>query len=63
MLKFKKKVRRQKVKETGCLCKGKSPGRPRTSEEHVHRIQEALERDPSKSTRANRELTVPHVIV
>ena len=26
--------------QIGCLCKGKSPGRPRVSEENVRRIQE-----------------------
>ena len=31
----------KQFQETGFLCKGKSPGRPRTSEENVHRIQEA----------------------
>jgi hypothetical protein len=31
----------EQFQETGCLCKGRSPGRPRTSEENVHRIQES----------------------
>ena len=29
-------------KETGCLCKGKSPGRPRVSEEQVEKIHDAF---------------------
>ncbi|CAM9678528.1 unnamed protein product [Lampetra planeri] len=37
-----KSIRRwyRQFEETGCLCKGKSTGRPRTSEENVRRIQE-----------------------
>jgi len=61
-----KNIRRwyKQFQETGCLCKGKSPGRPRTSEENVRRIQEAYQRSPRKSTRrASRELTTPHVTV
>ena len=53
-----KNIRRwyKQFKETGCLCKGKMPGRPRTSE--------AFQRDPRKSARlASRELTIPHVTV
>jgi hypothetical protein len=56
-----KNIRRwyEQFQETGCLCKGRSPGRPRNSEENVHRIQEAFQRSPRKSTRrASRELTV-----
>ena len=49
-----------KFEQIGCLCKGKSSGRPRVSEENVRRIQENFERSPSKSTsRANRELGIP----
>ena len=61
-----KNIRRwyKQFQETGFLCKGKSPGRPRTSEENVHRIQEAYQRSPRKSTRrASREITIPHVTV
>jgi len=29
----------KQFQETGCLCKGTSPGRQRTSEENVHRIE------------------------
>ena len=36
--------------QTGCLCKGKSSGRPRVSEENVRRIEESFERSPRKST-------------
>ena len=46
--------------QTGCLCKGKSSGRPRVSEENVRRIKESFERSPYKSTRrASRELEIP----
>ena len=37
--------------DTGCVCKRKSPGRPRVPEENVARIQETYQRSPSKSTR------------
>jgi len=48
----------------GCLCKGKSSGRPRVSEENVRRIQESFERSPRKSTRrASRELGIPQPTV
>jgi len=50
--------------QTGCLCKGKSSGRPRVSEENVKRIQETFERSPRKSTRrASRELGIPQPTV
>ena len=50
--------------QTGCLCKGKSSGRPRVSEENVRRIQESFELSPRKSTRtASRELGIPHPTV
>jgi len=50
--------------QTGCLCKCKSSGRPRVSEEKVRRIQESFERSPRKSTRrASRELGIPHPTV
>uniref|UniRef100_A0A2S2QAX7 DUF4817 domain-containing protein n=1 Tax=Sipha flava TaxID=143950 RepID=A0A2S2QAX7_9HEMI len=35
--------------ETGCLCKGKSSGRPRTSDENVEQIQESFVRSLQKS--------------
>uniref|UniRef100_UPI00358EB2A0 histone-lysine N-methyltransferase SETMAR-like n=1 Tax=Myxine glutinosa TaxID=7769 RepID=UPI00358EB2A0 len=54
----------RQFEETGCLCKGKSPGRPHTSEENVRRIQESFLRSPRKSTRrASRELAIPHTTV
>lgn len=50
--------------ENGCLCKGKSSGRPRTSDENVARIQQAFVRSPGKSTRrASRELEIPQSTV
>jgi len=50
--------------QIGCLCKGKSFGRPRVSEENVRRIQESFERSPRKSTRrASRELGIPQPTV
>ena len=43
--------------ETGLLCKGKSPGRPRVSDDNIERVREAFLRSPRKSvTRASREL-------
>ena len=50
--------------QTGCLCKGKSSGRPRVSEENVRRIQESFERSRRKSTRrASREHGIPQPTV
>ena len=50
--------------QIGCLCKGKSSGRPRVSEETVRRIQESFECSPCKSTRrASRELGIPQPTV
>jgi len=50
--------------QIGCLCKGKSSGRPRVSEENVRRIQDSFERRPRKSTRrAGRELGIPQPTV
>ena len=50
--------------QIGCLCKGKSSGRPRVSEENVRRIQESFERSPRKSARkASRELGIPQPTV
>ncbi|GBL96731.1 hypothetical protein AVEN_111865-1 [Araneus ventricosus] len=36
--------------ETGCLCKGKSMGRPRVSEEIVERMRQSFVCSPQKST-------------
>ncbi|KAJ4432706.1 hypothetical protein ANN_21343 [Periplaneta americana] len=42
----------------------KNPGATRTSEENVHRIQEAFKRSPQKSAFCpSRELNIPHVTV
>ena len=50
--------------QIGCLCKGKSSGQPRVSEENVRRIQESFERSPRKSTRrASRKLGIPQTTV
>jgi hypothetical protein len=46
--------------ETGCLCKGSSPGRPCVSDDNIGRVREALQRSPRKSVaRASRELGMP----
>jgi hypothetical protein len=34
---------------TGCLCKGKSPGRPRGADANMERVREAFQRSPRKS--------------
>jgi hypothetical protein len=34
--------------ETGCLCKGRSPGRPRVSHDNIERVREAFQRSPHK---------------
>jgi len=50
--------------QIGCLCKGKSSGRPRVSEENVRWIQESFEHSPRKSThRVSRELGIPQPTV
>ena len=47
----------RKFVETGCLCKGKSPGRPRVSDDNIERVREAFQRIPRKSVaRASRKL-------
>jgi hypothetical protein len=46
--------------ETGCLCKGKSPGRTRVSDENIERVREAFQRSPRKSVATgSRELGMP----
>jgi hypothetical protein len=40
----------KKFQETGCLCKGKSSGRPPVSEETVERVRETFTHSPRKST-------------
>ena len=53
-----------KFQRTGCLCKGKSPGRPSTSEAILERIRESFQRSPQKSTaKASRELGIPQTTV
>ena len=47
----------KKFQETGCLCKGKSSGRPPVSEETVESVRETFTGSPRKSTtRARLEL-------
>lgn len=48
-----KNIRRwsKQFEKSGCLCKGKSPGRPRTSEENVERVRAAFSQSPRQSTR------------
>ncbi len=49
---------------TGCLCKGKSSGRPRVSNDKVERVRKAFQRSPRKSLgRASRELDLPKITV
>ena len=50
--------------ETGCLCKGKSPGRPRVSDDNIERVREVFLRSPRKSVAgASRELDMPKMTV
>jgi hypothetical protein len=45
--------------DTGCLCKDKSTGRPRTSGESVEQVRNSFTRSPMKSVRkASRELVI-----
>ncbi|GFS87990.1 DUF4817 domain-containing protein [Trichonephila clavipes] len=54
----------KQFRDTGSLCKNKSPGRKETKPEVVERIHDSFLRSPSKSTRrAGTELTVPHTTV
>jgi len=47
----------QQFVEIGSLCKDKSPGRPRVSDDNIERVREAFQRSPHKSmARASREL-------
>ena len=49
---------------TGCLCKGKSVGRPSVSEENVQRVRDSFLRSPKKSVRkASCELGMPVMTV
>jgi len=38
----------QQFQTTGCLCKGKSVGRPRVSEESMERVRQSFLRSPKK---------------
>ena len=50
--------------ETGCLCNGKSPGRPRVSDGNTETLRGAFLRSPRKSVaRASRELDMPKMAV
>ena len=50
--------------ETECLCKGKSPGRPRVSDDNIEIVREVFLRSPHKSvSRAIRELYMPKLTV
>lgn len=50
--------------DTGCLCKGKSTGRPSVSEGTVERVRESFTRSPKKSVRKDsRELQMPVLTV
>ena len=54
----------RQFEETGCLCKGKSPGRPRVSDSRIERVREAFLRISRKSVaRASRELNMPKMTV
>ena len=54
----------RQFKDTGCLCKGKSTGRPHVSDATVERVRESFVRSPKKSTnRASRELGIPQQTV
>lgn len=54
----------EQFRETGCLCKGKSPGRPRVGDADVERIRHCFTRSPQKSVRrAARQLNMPSTSV
>ena len=54
----------KKFQETGCLCKGKSSGRPSVLEETVERVRETFTRSPRKvTTCASLELQMPQQTV
>jgi hypothetical protein len=49
----------RQFQEKGCICKGKSPGRPRMSEKNLIRIKESYARSPRESlSRGSRELSI-----
>ena len=50
--------------ETGCLCKDKSLGRTRASDDNIERVREAFLQSPRKAVaRASRELDMPKITV
>jgi len=50
--------------ETGCLCKGKSPGRLRVSDDNTERVCEVFQQSARKSVaRASRELDMLKITV
>lgn len=54
----------RQFRDTGCLCKGTSTGRPRVSEETVERVRQSFVRSPQKSTvRASLEMGIPQKTV
>jgi hypothetical protein len=57
-------VWRKQFEETGCLRKGKSPGRPRVADDSVGAVRRSYMRSPSKSTNcASCELDTPQPTV
>ena len=53
-----------KYKDSGCLYKGKSTGRPQLSKEKVESVQVSFTRSPQKSKRkASRGLNIPQLTV
>jgi hypothetical protein len=50
----------KKFEQKGCICKGKSPGRPFVSDAAVDRVRACFQHSPQKSTRrASPELQLP----
>jgi transposase len=50
---------RKQLEETGCLCKGKSPGRPRVADDTVEAVRRSYMISSSKLTNcASRELDI-----
>jgi hypothetical protein len=54
----------RQFQDTGCLCKRKSTGRPRVSDETVERVRQSFMHSPQKSTiTASRALGIPQQTV
>jgi hypothetical protein len=50
--------------EIGCLCKGRSPGRPCVSDNNIERLREAFQQSPRKSVaRTSRKFAIPKMTV